>query len=83
MDEINTIILGTTNVTFRLPAETPVDSRETIYKCMVFDYPQDGDYHMIANEPVLDNLNIMHHILLIGCDGTGKYKSIETFYMKL
>ena len=64
-------ISGTTNVTFRLPAETPVDGRETIYKCMVFDYPQDGDYHLVANEPVLDNLNIMHHILLIGCDGTG------------
>jgi hypothetical protein len=40
-------------------------------------------FHMFANEPVLDNFNILHHILLFGCDRTGKYESTETIKMKL
>ncbi|XP_052788708.1 tyramine beta-hydroxylase-like [Mya arenaria] len=35
---------------------------------MVFDFPADADYHMIANEPYIDNIDVMHHIVLFGCE---------------
>ena len=38
---------------------------------MTFELPQDGDYHMIATKPFIDNEYVMHHILLYGCDETG------------
>ena len=62
-------IVGTKNYTYRLPKDTPVPSVDTTYMCMSFDLPQDDDYHMVAFEPLLDNLDIMHHIVLIGCEG--------------
>ncbi|WAR31417.1 TBH1-like protein, partial [Mya arenaria] len=48
---------GVTNFTVRFPANSPVDARDTVYKCMVFDFPADADYHMIANEPYIDNID--------------------------
>ncbi|KAK3607129.1 hypothetical protein CHS0354_036070 [Potamilus streckersoni] len=56
----------TMNVTVRLPVTT-VPANATTYMCMTFDLPSDKEYHLIAFEPVIDNANIMHHILLIGC----------------
>ena len=42
----------------------PVD---TVYSCQVFELPQsDQDYHIIAAEPVIDNLNAVHHIVIYG-----------------
>nr|XP_034313831.1 dopamine beta-hydroxylase-like [Crassostrea gigas] len=35
---------------------------------MTFDLPTDGDYHVIAMTPVIDNVIVMHHLLLFGCD---------------
>ena len=55
------------NVTVRFP-KTTVPSLETNYFCMTFDLPTDGDYHVIATTPVIDNVNVMHHMLLFGCD---------------
>ncbi|XP_048751456.2 DBH-like monooxygenase protein 2 [Ostrea edulis] len=55
------------NVTLRYPP-TPVPSLETNYFCMIFELPRDGDYHMIATEPYIDNEYVMHHILLFGCE---------------
>ncbi|XP_048748779.1 tyramine beta-hydroxylase-like [Ostrea edulis] len=55
------------NITLRYP-ETAVPNLETNYFCMTFELPQDGDYHMIATQPYIDNEYIMHHILLYGCD---------------
>ncbi|XP_052692764.1 DBH-like monooxygenase protein 2 homolog isoform X1 [Crassostrea angulata] len=54
------------NFTIRYPV-TSVPSQETNYFCMTFELPQDGDYHMIATKPVIDNEYVMHHILLFGC----------------
>jgi len=44
-----------------------VPPTETNYFCMTFDLPTDQDYHLIAYEPLIDNANVMHHILLYGC----------------
>lgn len=57
------------NVTFRFP-KTPVPAEETTYMCAVFDFPErDGDFHMIATSPVLDNRQVMHHAVVFGCKG--------------
>lgn len=53
-------------MTLKFP-ETAVPAEETSYYCMTFEFPQDGDYHMIATEPIIDNVHVMHHILLFGC----------------
>jgi len=58
---------ATKNITIRFP-ETEVPNLETNYYCMMFELPQDGDYHMVANTPYIDNDEVMHHILMFGCD---------------
>ncbi|KAL3870617.1 hypothetical protein ACJMK2_038665 [Sinanodonta woodiana] len=63
----------TMNMTVRFPP-TAVPPTETKYKCMVFDLPQDGDYHLVATKVILDNVNMMHHILVYGCTETGDSK---------
>lgn len=63
------------NVTIRFP-NTSVPNFETNYFCMTFDLPTDGDYHVIAMTPVIDNVNVMHHILLFGCD-SGRLDSLK------
>ncbi|XP_053380250.1 uncharacterized protein LOC123524569 [Mercenaria mercenaria] len=63
----------TKNFTINIPRmEVPV--KETSHKCMVFDFPQDGDFHMVATTPKLDNKMVMHHILIFGCDENKKTK---------
>ncbi|XP_076456030.1 tyramine beta-hydroxylase-like [Babylonia areolata] len=56
------------NVTLRFPA-TQVPNTETNYFCMTFDLPDDREYHMVAYEPYIDNAEVMHHILVYGCEG--------------
>ncbi|KAL3877125.1 hypothetical protein ACJMK2_034878 [Sinanodonta woodiana] len=56
----------TKNVTVRFPV-TEIPPKETTYKCMIFDLPQDGDYHLVATKPIIDNVNAMHHIIVYGC----------------
>ncbi|XP_067661768.1 tyramine beta-hydroxylase-like [Haliotis asinina] len=51
----------------RIP-RTPIPSTETTYICMTFDLDDSQDYHMIATKPEIDNDNIMHHIILYGCN---------------
>ncbi|XP_048751432.2 tyramine beta-hydroxylase-like isoform X1 [Ostrea edulis] len=55
------------NITLRYPP-TLVPNQETNYFCMTFELPQDGDYHMIATQPYIDNEYVMHHILIFGCE---------------
>lgn len=59
--------------------KTPVPVEETNYYCMAFEFPQDGDYHMIATEPIIDNIHVMHHILLFGCTKKRRMKFCFTF----
>ncbi|CAH1794491.1 unnamed protein product [Owenia fusiformis] len=54
------------NVTVRFPP-TPVPSEETSYICLTVPLPDDGDYHLIAQTPIINNTNVMHHMLLYGC----------------
>ncbi|KAL3870619.1 hypothetical protein ACJMK2_038667 [Sinanodonta woodiana] len=63
----------TKNLTVRFPP-TAVPPIETKYKCMLFDLPQDGDYHLVATKVILDNVNVMHHIVVFGCTQAGDSK---------
>ncbi|KAL3870614.1 hypothetical protein ACJMK2_038662 [Sinanodonta woodiana] len=56
----------TMNLTVRFPVSA-VPPKETTYKCMMFKLPQDGDYHLVANKAIIDNVNMMHHIIVYGC----------------
>ena len=47
---------------------TPVPGKDTTYMCMTFALPRDQDYHVIAVEPFIDNINVMHHVLVYGLD---------------
>ncbi|XP_069119453.1 dopamine beta-hydroxylase-like [Argopecten irradians] len=57
---------GVKNVTLRFP-RTKVPSHVTNYFCQIFDLP-DGDFHLVGSRPIIDNLELTHHILLFGCD---------------
>ncbi|XP_041370971.1 uncharacterized protein LOC121384577 [Gigantopelta aegis] len=69
------------NVTLRFP-KTRIPAKETTYACMTFDLPQDGDYHVIATKPFIDNVDVIHHMLLYECmDGVPATSSPEHCYM--
>lgn len=57
----------------RLPVTSVPDS-VTTYMCMKFKLPTDGDYHIIAEEPVIDNDHVVHHMIMFGCQDLGNYK---------
>ncbi|KAL4219011.1 hypothetical protein ACF0H5_021595 [Mactra antiquata] len=57
----------TKNVTITFP-KLSVPQQETTHKCMVFEFPQDGDFHMVATQPLIDNKKVMHHITVFGCE---------------
>ncbi|GFS24645.1 DBH-like monooxygenase protein 1 [Elysia marginata] len=48
--------------------ETTIPATETNYYCMTFDLPSDQDYHVIATEPIMDNMEVLHHILVYACE---------------
>ncbi|XP_053386261.1 uncharacterized protein LOC123538847 isoform X2 [Mercenaria mercenaria] len=51
---------------------SPVPSEETTYMCQVIDLPTDRDYHLVANKPYIDNINVMHHAVVYGCTDSAK-----------
>ncbi|XP_048241437.1 uncharacterized protein LOC124142797 [Haliotis rufescens] len=57
--------------TLRYPP-TRVPPTETNYYCMPFDVSKyidmSQDYHLIATKPEINNTNVMHHIVLFGCN---------------
>ena len=59
------------NFTIRFP-RTLVPAKETSYFCFNFQLPDDQEYHLIATEPIIDNPNVMHHMVLLGCDNSGE-----------
>ena len=62
--------------TMKLPP-TPVPAKETTYMCMTFDLPQNGSFHVIADQPSIDNDYVTHHIVVNGCDeGSGMLSNI-------
>jgi dopamine beta-monooxygenase len=48
--------------------KTEVPAVETTYMCMTFYLPVDQDYHIVASEPIIDNADVLHHMLLYACD---------------
>ena len=46
-----------------------VPAKVTNYYCKTFLLPSDGDYHVIASDPILDNKRVIHHMILYGCKG--------------
>ncbi|CAG5117330.1 unnamed protein product, partial [Candidula unifasciata] len=50
--------------------EVKIPPTETNYYCMSFDLPNDQDYHIVANEPVISNHKVLHHMLLYACDNS-------------
>ncbi|CAH1784321.1 unnamed protein product [Owenia fusiformis] len=68
------------NVSVRFPP-TQVPPTETNYYCMAVELPGDGDYHLIASSPIIDNAYVMHHIIVHGCndeDLTGGESDVRT-----
>ncbi|XP_062619795.1 tyramine beta-hydroxylase-like [Saccostrea cucullata] len=65
------------NKTLRYP-QTQVPNLETNYFCMTFELPNDGDYHLIATTPYIDNEYVMHHILLFGCEDSVTQETTPT-----
>jgi len=54
------------NLTIRFP-RTKVPAQETSYVCFNFELPSDQEYHLIATEAIIDNANVMHHMVLSEC----------------
>ena len=58
----------TFSVDVKIP-ETAVPAKETTYICMNFELPNNQENHIVATTPLIDNINIMHHILAYECGG--------------
>ncbi|XP_071153963.1 tyramine beta-hydroxylase-like [Mytilus edulis] len=54
-------------LTLRIP-KTKVQHKGSRYICTHLHVPLDGDYHVIAVKPLIDNSRVIHHIVLFGCD---------------
>lgn len=70
LNQCRIFILDTRNITVKMP-KRKVPRQTTTYRCLLFEFPQDQDYHIVATKPVIDNKHVMHHILLFGCDESG------------
>lgn len=57
---------GMKTLDIRLPP-TDIPGSETNYFCMLVDLPRDQDYHLAATTPIINNSDIIHHMLLFGC----------------
>ncbi|XP_041370326.1 peptidyl-glycine alpha-amidating monooxygenase-like [Gigantopelta aegis] len=55
------------NITLQFPV-TDIPSTETNYYCMLFDLPVKNAHHLVAVQPVIDNKDIVHHMLVFGCN---------------
>ena len=51
--------------------ETEVPNTETNYYCQSFLLPHDEEYHIIADEVLFGNDNVLHHMILYVCEDTG------------
>ena len=57
--------------TVRIP-DTVVPPQETTYQCMPFKVPEDSEYHMVAYTPNVTNWNVLHHVIVYGCNSEGR-----------
>ncbi|XP_059175933.1 tyramine beta-hydroxylase-like [Physella acuta] len=54
------------NMTLTLTRVT-IPPTGTSYICQSFDLPSDQSYHIVADQPIVDNRELLHHMLLFGC----------------
>jgi len=57
---------STKRISLQFP-RTAIPEVETTYICMGFKLPNDTKYHAIGMKPLIDNSNLLHHMLLYGC----------------
>ena len=62
----NNYLSGMRTMDVRIP-QTVIPNKETNYFCMIVDLPRDQDYHLAATTPILNNTDVIHHMLLFGC----------------
>ncbi|KAH9508902.1 Tyramine beta-hydroxylase [Bulinus truncatus] len=65
----------TTNLTFN---KYHVPASVTTYVCMTYELPNDQDYHIVANQAIIDNADVLHHMLLYGCEGDSPMQESPT-----
>ena len=51
--------------------------KKLTYMCMVVNVPTEGDFHMIANIPLVSNREVVCHMALYGCDAKGEERYIR------
>ncbi|XP_045188429.2 dopamine beta-hydroxylase-like isoform X2 [Mercenaria mercenaria] len=61
---------------------TPIPGTETVYKCMAYDLPTDGDFHLASTTPIINNTDIVHHMILFGCDFPENFNKTVLYRMK-
>ncbi|KAJ8306363.1 hypothetical protein KUTeg_016908 [Tegillarca granosa] len=64
---------GIKNITVRMP-KTTIPTQQTTYVHTFVELPIDGDYHLVASNPFIDNVHVVHHIDLFGCDEYNMFK---------
>ena len=69
--KVNPLCADVQTLELRFP-RSKVPTAETTYACYVFDVPADQPYHLVAFEPIIDNPNVMHHMVAMVCDDTGR-----------
>ena len=63
-------ILDTDSIDLRFPDDAEVPSDVTSYYCNAFTLPADlqsTELHMIGAEMIIDNQDIVHHLLVYAC----------------
>ncbi|CAG5115919.1 unnamed protein product, partial [Candidula unifasciata] len=48
-------------------SETKIPETITTYMCQGFELELETDHHIIASEPLVDNRNVLHHIIVFAC----------------
>ena len=61
--------------------KSAVPAEETTYKCQAVDLKDvgismDNDYHLVATKGYIDTVEVMHHIIVYGCNDDGKSRAI-------
>ncbi|XP_060062797.1 uncharacterized protein LOC132543325 [Ylistrum balloti] len=60
-------VSGVRQLQFRMP-RIPIPATEATFMCVNLEVPADRDYHVIADTAILDNQNIVHHMILFACE---------------
>lgn len=56
----------TEQMELRIP-KTKVPTKETTYMCIGVSFPNDTKYHAVGLKPLIDNVEVVHHMVLYGC----------------